>query len=371
MRDDEHAAHHVAEQPHQQRKRARDGLDHVERQHQPRRFGEAARASRRTPRARMPNTAIATNTIERQRRVGFQMRGRRLDAGDQRRPVRGKNEQEQRADQRQIRPRVGAHGVADLPGGGVDQHFQHRLRGGGVQRQAARQQPGTTGQHRHDAPGDQHRRGDRHRAEMEHRRHGQRGFGHGDDRQHAQHQQPREHHAECGEQQRPCAMPCGEGQQQGHARPAAAPARRAPAPRCRRRCKAACSTAAARNARCRRKPDRPAARISTRSWPVHPTPRAPAAERQAGHQQRAGPEDAGAEPAIDPAAGEHAEQCRQHDRSSPARRPARGSAPNEGSPSRCAFACRVTRRRMAESKWFCSEGGDEVMGVGESFSPSP
>ena len=57
-----------------------------------------------------------------------------------------------------------------------------------------------------------------------------------------------------------------------------------------------------------------------RSWGLHPPPCRPAAQPGAEHQQRRRPEQPGVVPAVQPPAGEHADQHRHRRRSSPARR---------------------------------------------------
>ena len=56
---------------------------------------------------------------------------------------------------------ISAHGVADLRLDRFDHDLQRGLTAGGMQRQAAGQQPAAAGQHQHDPPGREHRRGDR------------------------------------------------------------------------------------------------------------------------------------------------------------------------------------------------------------------
>ena len=55
------------------------------------------------------------------------MSGRRLDAGDQRRPIGDKNEDEDGPDQRAVGARLDLHRAADLVVDGADEEFQNSL----------------------------------------------------------------------------------------------------------------------------------------------------------------------------------------------------------------------------------------------------
>ena len=65
---------------------------------------------------------------ERERGIGFDMRGRRLDAWNERGPVGYEDEDEQRADEGTIGTRLGSHRVADLSVDRVHNQFEERLR---------------------------------------------------------------------------------------------------------------------------------------------------------------------------------------------------------------------------------------------------
>ena len=136
--DDEDAAHHIAEQAHDQRECTRELLHHIERYHHPGRFGEGRQIARQSARAQPVDDGGDENDGG-DGRVGLDMGRRRLDSGDQRRPVGDEHEQEDRADQRAEGRGIVAHGVADL---GVDRRhdkFQRRLqaRGRGFNRRVA------------------------------------------------------------------------------------------------------------------------------------------------------------------------------------------------------------------------------------------
>ena len=105
--------------------------------------------------------------MQRERGVGLEMRGRRLDAGHQRGPVGDEDEDEQRADEGAIGRRLDAHRIADLAIDGVDDQFERRLGRRGHERQAAGDDEAAEDQRRHDRPGDDDRLGDRRRTDME------------------------------------------------------------------------------------------------------------------------------------------------------------------------------------------------------------
>jgi hypothetical protein len=99
--DDEGATHDIAEQAHDKRERARERLHDVQRDH------EKAWLGKRLQIARKPTGADTEpdHREEDDRRecgVSFDARCRRLNARDERRPVSGQYEQEERSDQREI-----------------------------------------------------------------------------------------------------------------------------------------------------------------------------------------------------------------------------------------------------------------------------
>ena len=79
--DDEDAAHDVAEQADHQREGPGDLGQEIERQHDPGRLGEVGEIAAEG-RARGRRNMHREEDDERQAGVGFEMRGRRLDAGD-------------------------------------------------------------------------------------------------------------------------------------------------------------------------------------------------------------------------------------------------------------------------------------------------
>ena len=116
---------------------------------------------------------------QRQRRRGLELAGRRLDARQDPGEIGGDEKDEQRAEQRQERPRVLADDLVDLTHDAGDDQLQHRLapvraagRGGASPASEAK------ARHRDDRPGRHHRPGDGERAEMEQDRAGERRRGH-------------------------------------------------------------------------------------------------------------------------------------------------------------------------------------------------
>ena len=87
--------------------------------------------------------------------------------GNERRPVGDEDEDEQGADERAIRRRLGLHGVADLPVHRVDDQFDAACVGDGSSdsRRVASNAPPTSNAIR--SPGDDHGGGDRHGADVE------------------------------------------------------------------------------------------------------------------------------------------------------------------------------------------------------------
>ncbi len=152
---DHRAAHHVAEQAHGERQRARRFADDVERQHQDRRLQVRLRSSRAGPGSRCRRTAPPRRRKAPGRPWSTASR-RRFEARQHGAQGRGRHEDEQRADECEVLVRLAQADLLDLPRDARDDDFEQALPARELPPGAelARHERGPPRQHQHQRPGE-------------------------------------------------------------------------------------------------------------------------------------------------------------------------------------------------------------------------
>jgi hypothetical protein len=164
--DHEDAAHHVAEQPHQQRKGPREALDEIEWDHDWVGRSEGREIAAYAARADAEPDHRSEHQ-QRERGIGFEMGCRRFDPRNQRGPVGDEDECEQATNKGAIRGVFDSHGVVDLAVYCIDDQFEGRLGRRRDERQSTGDEKCAKDQHSHDRPSGDHACGDWNRTEME------------------------------------------------------------------------------------------------------------------------------------------------------------------------------------------------------------
>src|SRR5579871_1989615 len=166
QRDHELAAHHVAEQAHHQGEGPRHLGNDIERQHDELRLGETGEVAERAQRS---DAEVMHRDVddegERSRRL--ELAGRRFHARQQPREIGHRQEQEQRADERQERTAALADDLVDLAKDSRDDQLHHRLAPPRAALESAGREPGRKRERQHDGPSRHHRSRHLQRAEAE------------------------------------------------------------------------------------------------------------------------------------------------------------------------------------------------------------